>query len=181
MDDQELAAIRAARLQQLQQQNGPSNGGGDAEGEDPEAAAAQRRSEEEMKRAILTQILEPAARERRTSPSYRMKLMLLIDIRSSLSTYLRNTIVNGRRFVVSRISLVSPARAQQIENNLVRMARSGMQRISDEQFLNLLKQADEAQSGSKPSKIVVRLYIWIISCAVSSLNAAVSTAEGHRQ
>ncbi len=62
--------------------------------------------------------------------------------------------------LVTRISLVSPARAQQIENNLVRMARSGMQRITDEQFLNLLKQADEAQSSSKTSKIVVRLRVW---------------------
>ncbi|KLO10643.1 DNA-binding TFAR19-related protein [Schizopora paradoxa] len=119
MDDQELAAIRAARLQQLQQQGGISNGGGEPEGEDPEAAAAQRRTEEEMKRAILAQILEPAARER-----------------------------------LSRISLVSPTRVQQIENNLIRMARSGMQRITDDQFLNLLRQADEAQPSSKPSKIV---------------------------
>jgi len=119
MDDQELAAIRASRLEQLQKQNGLSPGTGEAEGGDAEAAAAQRGAEEEMKRTIIAQILEPAARERLT-----------------------------------RISLVSPARAQQIENNLVRMARSGMQRITDEQFLNLLKQADEAQSSSKTSKIV---------------------------
>jgi len=121
MEDQELQAIRAARLQQLQQQNALPSGAGDAEGGggDPEAAAAQRRTEEEMKRTILTQVLEPAARER-----------------------------------LSRISLVSPARSQQIENNLIRMARSGMQRITDEQFLNLLKQADEAQSSSNASKIV---------------------------
>lgn len=86
MDDQELAAIRAARLQQLQQQGGvPNGGGGDAEGEDPEAAAAQRRSEEEMKRAILAQILEPAARERRMSHPIWLLTMLLTEISYTIS------------------------------------------------------------------------------------------------
>ncbi len=65
MDDQELAAIRASRLEQLQKQNGLSPGTGEAEGGDAEAAAAQRGAEEEMKRTIIAQILEP--RRQRTS------------------------------------------------------------------------------------------------------------------
>jgi len=62
MADPELAALRAARLNQLQQSGtdpGTQNG---ARGEEAE----KRRAEEQMRRDLLASALEPAARERRT-------------------------------------------------------------------------------------------------------------------
>ena len=58
MEDPELAAIRASRMNQLQQGGagqGPSGG---------EEAAAQRAAEEEMRRNLLATVLDTAARER---------------------------------------------------------------------------------------------------------------------
>lgn len=69
MEDAELAAIRATRLSQLQQQSGgPSGGlpagvfptGKSGEGEDDEA----RQSEDQMKRDLLATVLDSNARER---------------------------------------------------------------------------------------------------------------------
>lgn len=61
MDDPELAALRAARLNQLQQSGGPGGGvGGQGSGEE----AAKRQQEEQMRGDLLATVLEPAARER---------------------------------------------------------------------------------------------------------------------
>ncbi|GJE87925.1 DNA-binding protein [Phanerochaete sordida] len=60
MEDPELAAIRASRMNQLQQGGGgsaPNAAGG-------EEAAAQRAAEEEMRRNLLATVLDTAARER---------------------------------------------------------------------------------------------------------------------
>jgi DNA-binding TFAR19-related protein (PDSD5 family) len=62
MADPELAKIREARLQQLQQ-NAPTASTGEGGDE-----AAKRRAEEEMRRDLLATVLDSAARERRTSP-----------------------------------------------------------------------------------------------------------------
>ena len=59
MEDPELAAIRAARMNQLQQ-NAPAQASG---GNDE---AAKRASDEEMRRSVLARILDHEARERRT-------------------------------------------------------------------------------------------------------------------
>ena len=56
MSDPELEAIRAARMNQLQQE---SDGAGNDE------AAQQRAAEEEMRRNLLATVLDTAARERR--------------------------------------------------------------------------------------------------------------------
>ncbi|THG96774.1 hypothetical protein EW026_g5116 [Hermanssonia centrifuga] len=58
MADPELAAIRAARMNQLQQESPQSGAQG---GED---AAAQRAAEDEMRRGVLARVLDNAARER---------------------------------------------------------------------------------------------------------------------
>lgn len=80
MEDQELAAIRAARLQQLRQNASNSSGsplpqvlptGGT--GGDPEAEA-KRADEEQMRRDLLATVLDTKARERREhifSPMFR--------------------------------------------------------------------------------------------------------------
>ncbi|RPD59173.1 DNA-binding TFAR19-related protein [Lentinus tigrinus ALCF2SS1-6] len=56
MEDPELAAIRAARMNQLQQQGGSS-----AQGEEDSGKKA---AEEQMRRDLLATILDTAARER---------------------------------------------------------------------------------------------------------------------
>lgn len=68
MEDAELAAIRAARLNQLQQQGGsprPPQSGGFSGGESGEGNEdANRQSEDQMKRDLLATVLDSAARER---------------------------------------------------------------------------------------------------------------------
>ena len=71
MADPELAALRAARLNQLQQSAGvgganPQSGTGAGSNEEAE----KRRAEEQMRRDLLATALEPAARERRTCHSF---------------------------------------------------------------------------------------------------------------
>lgn len=63
MADPELAALRAARLTQLQQSGTNENGQSGSGSEDVE----KRRAEEQMRRDLLATALEPAARERRMS------------------------------------------------------------------------------------------------------------------
>jgi len=61
MADSELAALRAARLAQLQQSGTDGNAQSGASSEEAE----KRRAEEQMRRDLLATALEPAARERR--------------------------------------------------------------------------------------------------------------------
>ena len=68
MEDPELAAIRAARMNQLQQQGGSSAA---AQGEDEGGKQA---AEEQMRRDLLATILDSAARERCTCYSRRYLL-----------------------------------------------------------------------------------------------------------
>ncbi|KAL5490543.1 hypothetical protein ACEPAI_5376 [Sanghuangporus weigelae] len=126
MDDQELAAIRAARLQQLRQSASAGSGsplpqglptGGPGAG-DPEAEA-KRADEEQMRRDLLATVLDTKARER-----------------------------------LARIALVSPARSSQIEAILLRMAQTGQLRgrVGEEQLISLLEQAEDAQAKSSAKK-----------------------------
>ena len=77
MSDPELAAIRAARMNQLQQQGG-AGGGAQAEEDGGKQAA-----EEQMRRDLLATILDSAARERRElSFVTPQKDVLIVDVRS---------------------------------------------------------------------------------------------------
>ena len=76
MADPELAALRAARLNQLQQSSGP-NGGNGQSGAGTSEEAEKRRAEEQMRRDLLATALEPAARERRTSYGLPFRLFWL--------------------------------------------------------------------------------------------------------
>jgi len=67
MADPELAALRAARLDQLQKSTNDA-------GEDAE----KRRAEVQMRQDLLATALEPAARERRMSTLYHYASKLLI-------------------------------------------------------------------------------------------------------
>ncbi|PAV23302.1 DNA-binding TFAR19-related protein [Pyrrhoderma noxium] len=130
MEDAELAAIRAARLQQLRQNAGSSSSsssptpqgipGGSSNNE---ADSAKREAEEQMRRDLLATVLDQKARER-----------------------------------LARIALVSPTRSSQIESILLRMAQTGQLRgrVGEEQLISLLEQAEDAQSkaGNKKGAIV---------------------------
>lgn len=62
MEDPELAAIRAARMNQIQQkQQGSAQSGNGGEEE------AKRATEDQMRRDLLATVLDSAARERRRS------------------------------------------------------------------------------------------------------------------
>ena len=79
MDDQELAAIRAARLNQLRQ-NAATEGGQNASpsSEDAEAVQTKRSAEEQMRRDLLATVLDSAARERRElTPAIRVLVVVV--------------------------------------------------------------------------------------------------------
>ncbi|EPQ31539.1 uncharacterized protein PFL1_00872 [Pseudozyma flocculosa PF-1] len=140
MDDEELKAIRAARMAELRGAGGSGGGGGAGaegsgmgmgsfggpstggnggrpEGQNQEEQQAQQ---EEMKRQMLSRILDNDARER-----------------------------------LSRIGLVKPQKHRQITDLLIRMAQSGQvrQRITEDQLIGLLDQVDQAGGESAGGKI----------------------------
>ncbi|KAI9593918.1 PDCD5-related protein [Syncephalis fuscata] len=126
MDDNELQAIRARRLAELQAQRGAGSASGsqpggftggsnDAEGDDE----AKRSQAEEMRRTMLSQILNNEARER-----------------------------------LARIAMVKPDKARAMEDLLIRMARGGQLRgqITEKQLVELLENIN--QQAPTQSKIV---------------------------
>ncbi|SPC62955.1 related to Programmed cell death protein 5 [Ustilago sp. UG-2017b] len=135
MENDELQAIRAARMAELRGSGGragPSAGGppgpagfdggsGRASsaggGKNQEEQAAQQ---EEMKRQMLSRILDVEARER-----------------------------------LSRIGLVKPQKAREITDLLIRMAQSGQirGRITEDQLIGLLDQVDQASAAESAGKI----------------------------
>ncbi|KZT67801.1 hypothetical protein DAEQUDRAFT_654296, partial [Daedalea quercina L-15889] len=64
---------------------------------------------------------------------------------------------NAARERLARIALVSPQRSQQIEGILLRMAQTGQLRgrVTESQLIDLLEQADEAQSKSTAKKSTI--------------------------
>ena len=65
MEDQELAAIRAARLQQLRQNASQGSEATPNQDNSGEEAAKRAATEEQMRRDLLATVLDHAARERR--------------------------------------------------------------------------------------------------------------------
>ncbi|SNX85706.1 related to Programmed cell death protein 5 [Melanopsichium pennsylvanicum] len=134
MENDELQAIRAARMAQLKSGggaagSGPSGAGAGGFGGAPDGAAGgqggknqedQAAQQEEMKRQMLSRILDAEARER-----------------------------------LSRIGLVKPAKARQITDLLIRMAQSGQirGRITEDQLIGLLDQVDQANAEQGAGKI----------------------------
>ncbi|TFY75619.1 hypothetical protein EWM64_g8392 [Hericium alpestre] len=135
MGDAELAAIRAARLNQLQQKES-----GGAPGEGAGEDEAKRQNEEQMRRDMLATVLDSAARERR----------MLTSIFFWYATYSSAPF----RMAVARIALVSPDRSRQMESILLRMAQTGQlrARVTEQQLIELLEQAEEANSKSSARK-----------------------------
>lgn len=113
MEDDDLAQIRKARLEQLKAQGG---GGGGSSGGGQEQKQQQ---ESEARQSILSQILEPEAADR-----------------------------------LGRIRLVKESRAQDVENRLIMLARSGQLRskVTETQLKELLGAVAE---NKEEEKIVV--------------------------
>lgn len=99
--------------------------GAQGQGQDDEERAKRAADEQQLRRDLLTQILDTGARERCTSSS------LALDIKGP-----------SNDLTVSRISLVSQQRAQQIEGVLLRMAQGGQLRskVTEPQLVDLLDQ-----------------------------------------
>ncbi|KAN0063485.1 hypothetical protein ACQY0O_003932 [Thecaphora frezii] len=136
MDDDELQAIRAARMAELRGSAaasaagapaagigmgsfpGASGSGAGAAGANGQNQEDQQAQAEEMKRQMLSRILDSEARER-----------------------------------LSRIGLVKPQKHRQIVDLLIRMAQSGQvrQRITEDQLIGLLDQVDQAAGGEAAS------------------------------
>ncbi|CCM05052.1 uncharacterized protein FIBRA_07254 [Fibroporia radiculosa] len=77
------------------------------------------------------------------------------DAEDQMRRDLLATVLDGAaRERLSRIALVSPQRSQQIETILLRMAQTGQLRgrVSEDQLIELLEQAEEAQSKGAPKK-----------------------------
>ncbi|KAH8786480.1 PDCD5-related protein [Hyaloscypha sp. PMI_1271] len=119
MEDDDLAAIRKARLEQLKAQGGGGGGGGSSSGAGGAGQEDRQQQEEEARKSILNQILEPEAADR-----------------------------------LGRIRLVKESRAQDVENRLITLARSGQlrQKVTEEQLKELLGAVAE---GKEEGKIVV--------------------------
>ncbi|PWN48393.1 DNA-binding TFAR19-related protein [Violaceomyces palustris] len=131
MEEDELAAIRAARMAELRGGSSSSSSGAGGMGGPPFSSTSnsagetqtkedQMAQQEEMKRQMLSRILDGRARER-----------------------------------LSRIALVKPQKSKAITDLLIRMAQSGQvrQTITEDQLIGLLDQVDHQQGGANEPKI----------------------------
>ncbi|KXL45586.1 hypothetical protein M433DRAFT_64590 [Acidomyces richmondensis BFW] len=119
MSDADLEAIRQARRQELQSQQGGGGSQGPGRGGQEDE---QKKREAEVRTSILSQILDPAAADR-----------------------------------LGRIRLVKASRAEDVENRLIMLARSGQlrNRVTEEQLKELLNAVSE-QSQEAESKVTVQ-------------------------
>ncbi|TNY20858.1 HAD-like domain-containing protein [Rhodotorula diobovata] len=128
-------------------------GAGGASGEDQAQQAAQ---EDERRRAVMSQILSPEARERRQSIALSAPLRLSAHVCSRPNEI--SSAVLTRELVsvpaVSRIALVKPDRARAIEQLLMRMAQSGQLRgrVSEDQLIDVLDQMPDTAPTSHPAR-----------------------------
>ncbi|KAG9101627.1 hypothetical protein FS749_005165 [Ceratobasidium sp. UAMH 11750] len=124
MEDAELAAIRAARLNQLQQSGSsrPSQVAGFPTGEPDEGGDdGNRQSEDQMKRDLLATVLDSAARER---------LARISLVRPALSGQIEQI-------------LLRMAQTGQLRG-----------RVTEQQLIGLLEQAEGSQAKNVPKKVV---------------------------
>ncbi|CAO3606694.1 unnamed protein product [Mucor fragilis] len=131
MEDDELQAIRARRLAELQgKSGGPSQGAGGFSGAPAGMGGAAGGSKEdaekkgqmeEMRRNMLYQILDTSARER-----------------------------------LGRIQMVKADKARAVEDLLIRMAQSNQLRskVTEKQLIDLLGQINQQDSSSTQTRIV---------------------------
>ncbi|KAI8355690.1 PDCD5-related protein [Blakeslea trispora] len=129
MEDDELQAIRARRLAELQARGGPSQSAGfggapglsGSAGNNSNEDAEKKGQMEEMRRNMLYQILDNSARER-----------------------------------LGRIQMVKADKARAVEDLLIRMAQSNQLRskVTEKQLIDLLGQISQQDSSSNQTRIV---------------------------
>ncbi|KAI8364818.1 PDCD5-related protein [Choanephora cucurbitarum] len=129
MEDDELQAIRARRLAELQARGGsPQSAGfggapglGSSAGGSSSEDAEKKGQMEEMRRNMLYQILDNSARER-----------------------------------LGRIQMVKADKARAVEDLLIRMAQSNQLRakVTEKQLIDLLGQISQQDSSSNQTRIV---------------------------
>ncbi|KAI8091378.1 PDCD5-related protein [Gilbertella persicaria] len=128
MEDDELQAIRARRLAELQAKGGSSQsaglggaGFGAPAGANASEDAEKKGQMEEMRRNMLYQILDNSARER-----------------------------------LGRIQMVKAEKARAVEDLLIRMAQSNQLRskVTEKQLIDLLGQLNQQDSSSNQTRIV---------------------------
>ncbi|KAI9306762.1 PDCD5-related protein [Cunninghamella echinulata] len=128
MDDEELNAIRAKRLAELQGQNKggfsgapttglPTSGGSPSSKDDDEKKGQM----EEMRRTMLFQILDNSARER-----------------------------------LARIQMVKAEKARAVEDLLIRMAQTNQLRnkVTESQLIDLLEQINQQEPSASQTRVV---------------------------
>ncbi|KAI9016574.1 PDCD5-related protein [Phycomyces nitens] len=143
MEDDELQAIRARRMAELQAggssapqvsgfgggQSIPGGAGGASK--DDEAKKGQM---EEMRRTMLFQILDNSARERCK----------------------QKNILTSLTFLVARIQMVKADKARAVEDLLIRMAQSNQLRnkVTEQQLIDLLGQINQQEPSPAKTRIV---------------------------
>lgn len=120
------------------QQGGPPGPGGQDE-EARQAQMQQKQQEEEMRRGMLGQILEPSARERCTFDHYPTTASSFL---SSFEGAYERMRFRGDMMIVSRIAMIRPSQAEQIERQLINLARSGQltRKLGDDELRGMLEQ-----------------------------------------
>ncbi|KAJ8661536.1 hypothetical protein O0I10_002803 [Lichtheimia ornata] len=131
MEDDELQAIRARRMAELQAQSGKSSGAGaglpgspsmgGSGGNGSQDDQAKKEQMEEMRRTMLYQILDNSARER-----------------------------------LARIHMVKADKARAVEDLLLRLAQSNQLRnkVSEQQLIDLLGQINQQEPSASQTRIV---------------------------
>ncbi|KAI7687058.1 Programmed cell death protein 5 [Sarcoptes scabiei] len=123
MDDPELQALRAKRLQELQMQYGgkstSDNSQSNPHQQQAQALQESKEKEEEFRNSILSQILTQAARAR------------------------HYYFISAQK--VSNISLAKPERGKMLENLLIANAQRGIirEKLSEDQLINFLEQVNQ--------------------------------------
>ncbi|RUS16372.1 PDCD5-related protein, partial [Endogone sp. FLAS-F59071] len=152
MDDDELNAIRAKRMAELQANQSPQGlPGGASIGAMPGTGGSSKDEEEKKGLVILVQILDNSARERRIVSSFLYSLFL-----SLFSITISNLFPLRSPFPVARIQMVKAEKARAVEDLLIRMTQGGQlrQKITETQLIDLLGQINEQEKGAKETKIV---------------------------
>ncbi|KAI9494102.1 PDCD5-related protein [Zychaea mexicana] len=135
MEDDELQAIRAKRMAELQAQGGssagrggfpggsgsPAGGSGGGSGASGQEDAEKKQQVEDMRRNMLYQILDNNARER-----------------------------------LARINMVKADKARAVEDLLIKLAQSNQLRnkVSEQQLIDLLGQINQQEPSASQTKIV---------------------------
>ncbi|KPL97134.1 programmed cell death protein 5-like protein [Sarcoptes scabiei] len=136
MDDPELQALRAKRLQELQMQYGgkstSDNSQSNPHQQQAQALQESKEKEEEFRNSILSQILTQAARARR-KPLHFHSLIVL----TNLDYYF----ISAQK--VSNISLAKPERGKMLENLLIANAQRGIIREKYDRRKTVIDDSDQ--------------------------------------